>query len=442
MSDLYVHLASLLKQPGGREKLAKYLRSLPPQEQRLLWSILWSRIEARDNQKPPEWAWQVWLILAGRGWGKTRTGAEQVQSWAESGLHRRIALVGPTAADVRDVMVEGETGILKVSEFRMRPVYEPSKRRLTWPNGVIATTFSAEDADQLRGPQHHKAWCDEIASWKYPETWDMLMFGLRLGQSPQVVATTTPKPIRVISDLMKDEGKTVHVTRGNTYENQRNLAQSFIDKIVSKYEGTRLGRQELYAEVLDDVPGALWTLAMIEAAYVHDRPEMERIVVAIDPAVTSTETSDECGIVVAGRAMKDKVPHGYVLADYSCKASPTEWARKAVAAYHEYKADRIVAEVNNGGDLVELTLRMVDGGRDVPFTKVHASRGKRIRAEPVSALYEQGRMHHVGRFPQLEDQMRLFNPETYEGSPDRLDAMVWSFTNLIVEEQEPGVFVL
>ena len=334
---------------------------------------------------------------------------------------RRIALVGPTAADARNVMVEGESGILAISPDPERPLYEPSKRRLTWPNGAVATTYSADEPERLRGPQHDAAWCDELGAWRYPEAWDMLMFGMRLGADPRTVVTTTPRPAKLIRDLMRDP--ICVVTRGSSYENRANLAPAFFDQIIRKYEGTRLGRQELEAELLEDAPGALWSHGLIEASRLRLAPEMTRVVVAIDPAVTSGEEADETGIVVAG---KDKNGHGYVLADISGRYPPTEWARLAITAYRTHGADRIVAEVNNGGDMVGATLRMVD--RNVAFTEVRASRGKIVRAEPVAALYDQGRVHHIGTFPQLEDQMTNFTSDIDRAAAGirRTALMPWS----------------
>jgi len=393
---------------------------------------------ARPSQLAPPDAWAIWLILAGRGWGKTRTGAEFVLSRVLAGAAERIALVAPTAADARDVMVEGQSGILAVAPPWFRPVYEPSKRRLTFPNGATATTFSAEEADRLRGPQHDLAWCDEIAAWRDPMAWDMLAFGMRLGRNPQTCVTTTPRPTKLIRELVARAD--VVVTRGSSYENKDNLAPQFFAAIVKKYEGTRLGRQELLAEILSDTPGALWSHAIIEAARLSAAPPLQRIVVAIDPAVTSGDDADETGIVVVGR---DAAGHGYVLQDLSGKYSPTEWAKVAVTAYQTHRADRIVAERNNGGDMVQATIRMVD--RNAALSTVWASRGKVTRAEPVSALYEQGRMHHIGSFPQLEDQMTNFTSdfdrEAAGYSPDRLDALVWAVTELLVKPMSSfGVF--
>jgi phage terminase large subunit-like protein len=393
------------------------------------WSLL-----ARPNQLPPPGAWTIWMLLAGRGFGKTRAGAEFVKAEVEGGRARRVALVTSTAADGRDVVVEGESGLLAISSPWCRPQYEPSKRRLTWPNGAIATLYSAEEAYRLRGPQHDLAWADELAAWCDPAAWDQLMFGLRLGRTPRAVVTTTPRPVKIVRDLLAREGQDVVVSRGSSYENRSNLAPAFFAEIVRRYEGTRLGRQELNAEVLNDVPGALWSRDWIDGARVAVAPpDLMRVVVAIDPAVTSGEDADETGIVVAGVSSDQEV---YVLADLSGRYAPHEWAREAVGAYHRYQADCVVAEVNNGGEMVEAVLRQVDA--NVSFRAVHASRGKVTRAEPCAALYEQARAHHVGAFPKLEDQMCSltsdFDRKRAGYSPDRADALVWALTTLVVEQ--------
>jgi predicted phage terminase large subunit-like protein len=366
-------------------------------------------------------------VMAGRGFGKTRTGAEFIREEVTAGRMKRIALVAPTAADARDVMVEGESGLLAVCDrYGFRPLYEPSKRRLTWSNGAKAWTYSADEPDRLRGPQHDGAWSDEIAAWQYPESWDMLQFGLRLGINPRQIATTTPRPVPVVKDLLaQQESGTVVVTSGSSYENAENLAPAFVDQIIRRYEGTRLGRQEINAELLTDVPGALWTLALLDEHRLREAPVLQRIVIGVDPAASDGEGSAETGIVVAGKGSDG---HGYVLEDVTLAGSPNEWARAVVAAYQRHKADRVVAEINNGGAMVEHTLRTVD--RKLPITVVHASRGKITRAEPVAALYEQGKVHHVGAHIALEDQMT-----TYDGSgesPDRMDALVWALTDLLL----------
>lgn len=371
------------------------------------------------------------MVLAGRGFGKTRTGAEWVREQVEIHGKRRIALVAPTAADARDVMIRGESGLLSVFPDAAKPLYEPSKRLVTFANGAIATAYSADEPERLRGPQHDGAWCDEIAAWKYPdEAWDMLQFGLRLGDDPRVVVTTTPKPIKLIKALLKDPSFVI--TRGSTYENRGNLAESFFSKIIRKYEGTRLGRQELLAEVLEDVEGALWQRDWIESTRIREiRPKhLQRIVVAIDPAVTSAEDSDDTGIICAARGVDGR---GYVLDDDTCKLSPAGWAKRAVDLLHERSADRIIAEVNNGGDLVENTIRTVDSR--VPYKKVNASRGKLTRAEPIAALYEQGQVSHVGTFGHLEDEMCEYTGKSGEKSPNRMDALVWALTELMLGDQ-------
>jgi phage terminase large subunit-like protein len=386
---------------------------------------------ARPEQLPPPGNWRVWLLLAGRGFGKTRVGAEFCRREITAGRARRLALVAPTAADARDVMVEGESGIIACFPDAERPLFEPTKRRVTWANGAIATLYSADEPERLRGPQHDLAWCDELGSWRYPEAWDMLMFGLRLGHDPRVVATTTPRPTKLIRELIA--AKTTAVTRGSTFANRANLAPAFIEQITRRYHGTRLGRQELSGEVLEDSPGALWTHAMIEDHRARSAPaELARIVVAIDPAATSGEDADETGIIVVA---KDQAGHGYVLADMSGRYAPTEWARVALDAYRDWHADRIVAEINNGGEMVEATLRMIDPS--VAYQAVRASRGKVTRAEPCAALYEQGRVHHIGVFGPLEDQMcvfaRDFDRQRAGFSPDRVDALVWGLSDLLVE---------
>jgi phage terminase large subunit-like protein len=384
-------------------------------------------VHARPEQLAPPGDWSVWLILSGRGWGKTRTGAEWVKSLIVSGQARRVALVGSTAADVRDVMIEGESGLLSVCADWDRPLYEPSKRRVTFKNGAICTAFSTEESDRLRGPQHDAAWCDELAAWaNVRDTWDMLQFGMRLGKKPRICVTSTPRPIALLKELIMRPD--VHVIKGRTADNSANLPPAFLAEIVKRYEGTRLGRQELDGDILDDVPGALWSRDMIEAARIAKGtgPAMRRIVVAIDPAISVSETSDATGLVVVGLGDDN---HGYVIEDLSGKYSPTAWATKAIAAYKRHEADRIVAEANQGGAMVETTLRAVD--RSVPVRLVHASRGKITRAEPVSALYEQNRVHHVGAYPELEDELCSFEPGSAD-SPDRLDALVWGVTDLML----------
>ncbi|MGY3615942.1 DNA-packaging protein [Bradyrhizobium sp. USDA 10063] len=388
------------------------------------------RAKARPSQLPPEGDWLGWLLMAGRGFGKTFSGAGWVNELVDTRTAGRIALVAPTAADARDTMVEGQSGLLRMAPPWNRPQYEPSKRRLTWPNGAIATTFSSEEADRLRGPEHDAAWADELAAWNEPQaTWDMLMFGLRLGKHPRWLVTTTPRPVKLLKEILAREGRDVVVTRGSTFENEANLAPTFLAAVRQRYEGTRLGRQELNAELLSDMPGALWQLDWLDRDRVAAVPELRRIVVAIDPAVSNNEGSDETGIIVAG-VTKDQ--HAYVLEDLSGRYAPHEWAAKAIKAYRRHKADRIIAEVNNGGAMVEATIRALDPL--VSFKSVHASRGKVVRAEPIAALYEQRKVHHVGSFPVLEDQMCAFTSDFDRArvgySPDRVDSLVWALTEL------------
>jgi phage terminase large subunit-like protein len=394
----------------------------------------WRGEIARPSQVAPEGEWRTWLILAGRGFGKTRTGAEWVREEAEAGPGLRFALIAPTAADARDVMVEGESGILAISPPWFRPRYEPSKRRLTWPNGAMATLYSADEPERLRGPQHHRFWGDEPASWRYREAWDMLMFGLRLGDNPRGVVTGTPKPIALIRQLVADP--TTVVTRGSTYENAANLPAAFLDAIIKRYEGTRLGRQELNAEILDDIEGALWTRAVIDAGRVAKAPDLVRVVVGVDPAVTATEESDETGIVVVGQGVDMQY---YVLSDRTCRLSPDGWARRAVETFREFEADRIIGEVNNGGDLVEAVVGHAAKHLGVlhSYKSVRASRGKAVRAEPIAALYEQGRVHHVGSLAALEDQLCGWVPGAGDRSPDRMDALVWALSELATDAALP-----
>jgi len=409
-------------------------------DEELVWLSYEWHLFARDEQIPPEEEFSVWLILAGRGFGKTRTGAETVRDLVENKGYGRIALIAPTSADARDVMIEGESGIMACSPPWFKPIYTPSKRLLEWPNGAQAFTYSAEEPERLRGPQHDAGWADELCAWKYlRDTWDMYQFGLRLGDDPISIITTTPKPTKVLKEIMESDD--TEITRGSTYDNLSNLAPTFAKSVVAKYEGTRLGEQELHAKVLDDNPDALWNYAMIEDYRIKfdDCPDLVRIGVAIDPAVTANKKSDETGIIVGGAAYIGDTLHGFILEDCSLKAKPKKWAMVAETEYRAYSADRIIAEVNNGGDLVEANLRAINA--DVSYESVRASRGKAVRAEPVSALYEQGRIHHVGVFGTLEDQMTNFNPldPSAEGSPDRMDALVWLITWLFsLDKDEKG----
>jgi phage terminase large subunit-like protein len=387
---------------------------------------------ARPNQLIPPGDWQTWLVKAGRGFGKTRVGAETVRIWARS--FNLVNLIAATSDDARDVMIEGESGLLAVCPKQERPVYLPSRRQLRWPNGGKSLIFTADEPERLRGKQHQKLWMDELAAWRYPDAYDQAQFGLRLGKNPQAVVTTTPRPTKLVKQLAADP--TTHVTHGTTYENRANLAEKFYRLIITKYEGTRLGRQELDAEILMDNPGALWKRADIDDYRVTKMPDLDRIVIGIDPAVTSNQDSDETGMICVGRS-KERPPHFYVLDDLSGTMTPNEWAQRAVKGFRKHKADRLVAETNNGGDLVEVNVRTVDPY--IPYKAVHASRGKVTRAEPIAALYEQHRVHHVGTFGPLEDQMCDYNPAEDDGSPDRMDALVWAIWELA---EGAGVFGL
>lgn len=395
---------------------------------------------AMEHQLPPAGDWRAWVILGGRGAGKTRAGAEWVRAQVEgarprdAGPCQRLAIVGETLDQAREVMVFGESGILACSPPDRRPDWIASRRLLRWPNGAEAQIFSAHDPEALRGPQFDGAWVDELAKWpKAQDTWDMLQFGLRLGDDPRVCVTTTPRNVTVLKDLLKRDSTVV--THAATEANRANLARGFLEEVEARYAGTRLGRQELAGELLEDAEGALWRQAGLEALRVAQVPDLDRIVVAVDPPVSSHAGSDDCGIVVVGAVTRGPVPdwRAYVLEDASCSAaSPTEWARKALSMMEKWGADRLVAEVNQGGDLVETVIRQLNP--TVPFTKCHASRGKVVRAEPVAALYEQGRVFHARDLGALEDQMCAMTAQGFsgKGSPDRVDALVWALTDLIL----------
>lgn len=411
------------------EQRSRLLADLAPHEAEALLHD-W-RFWARPDQLPPNGEWRTWLVLAGRGWGKTRVGAEWVRASIKH--FQLVNVIAPTADDARDIMIEGESGLLAICPDSERPVYLPSKRRLEWPNGARTLIFTADEPDRLRGKQHMRLWCDELAAWRYPEAWDQAMMGLRLGSDPRVVATTTPRPTSSVLDLMNDPSTVV--TRGRTYDNAENLAPAFLQKIIKKYENTRLGRQELNAEILTDVPGALWTHRLIDDSRAASHPDLARVVVSIDPSGGDEDGNDMQGMVVAGRGVDG---HGYILDDLSCRLSPDGWGRRAVNAYHAHQADRIIAEINYGGAMVQHVIKTVDPS--VSYKEVHASRGKVARAEPVAALYEQGKIHHVGSFPMLEDQLCTWTPDTYDGSPDRLDALVWALTDLMLSGAQVMVY--
>jgi len=414
------------------EEVAAILKELGPkkaEELRHDWGF-W----ARPEQLEPEGSWNIWVALAGRGWGKTRAGAEWVRHRIRSG-DKIVHCVAPTKGDVRRVMVEGDSGLLSVcwsgdETYRGKhigyPVWSPTNNSLTWENGSKAVFFSAEDPERLRGPQAYSAWCDELCAWRNAQdTWDMMMFGLRLGKHPKVFVTTTPKTTKLIRTILDDEKTTI--STGSTYDNAANLADTFLDAVRKTYEGTRLGRQELYAEILDEASGALWNRTLLAKCEIEKEevPQLSRIVISIDPAVTANAESDMTGIVVAGIDVNGTA---YVLEDHTGRYTPQQWASKAIQLYRDHMADRIVAERNQGGDMVRHTLHTED--ETVPVKLVHASRGKMARAEPVSALYEQSKVKHVRGLNDLEDQMVQWEPLGSIGSPDRLDALVWALTDL------------
>ncbi len=398
---------------------------------------------ALPHQLPPEGSWKSWVIMGGRGAGKTRAGAEWVRSMVEgsrpldSGRARRVALVGETEGQVREVMIFGDSGILACSPPDRKPEWEAGRKRLVWPNGAVAQVFGAHDPEALRGPQFDAAWVDELAKWKKAEeTWDMLQFALRLGENPQQVITTTPRNVGVLKALLKNPSTVM--THAATEANKAYLAASFLDEVRARYAGTRLGRQELDGVLLEDMEGALWATAGLETVRVEGAPELDRIVVAVDPAVTGNAGSDECGIVVAGVVCKGAPQDwvAYVLEDATVSAkSPTDWARAALEAMRRHGAERLVAEVNQGGDLVESVIRQLDPL--VPYKALRAGRGKGLRAEPVAALYEQGRVKHLkaAGLGALEDQMCKMTVQGFQGrgSPDRLDALVWAIHELMIE---------
>ncbi len=409
----------------------RWLERLRPRvAQRLLHD--W-RFWARPEQLPPAGDWFCWLVLAGRGFGKTRMGAEWVRGLVEGptpltaadGAPARIALVGETFADVRDVMVEGESGLLAISPARWRPRFEPSRRRLVWPNGAQGFLYAAVEPDQLRGPQHHAGWADEIAKWHDgARAWSNLVLGLRLGAQPRVMATTTPRPLAWLKRLVAEP--TTVVVSGSTLDNRANLAPQFLAEVERLFAGTRLGLQELEGRIIEDVAGALWTRAMIEACRGPAPAVLERIVVAVDPPASHGEAADACGIIVAGR---DPAGGLHVLEDASCQGlRPLGWARAVARAYERHRADRVLGEVNNGGDMVEAVLRQV--APDMSYRAVRASRGKIARAEPVAALYERGLVRHADVFAELEEEMCNYTGAGGDTSPDRLDALVWALSDL------------
>lgn len=402
----------------------------PAAAQRVKWFA-----DARPNQITPEGDWEAWLILAGRGFGKTRLGAEDAWWYGACNPGAQIAVVAPTYNDVRGTCFEGVSGLIACTPRDLVADYNRTRQELRLINDTLFRGFSADTPERLRGPQFHRAWCDELAAWQYPEAWDQLMFGLRLGDRPQVVVTTTPRPTALVRSLAKD-ARTI-ITRGSTFDNAANLAPSALEKLKEKYEGTRLGRQELYAEILDDVPGGLWTR---DGILYGEAPEMTRVVVAVDPSGASgADDGDSIGIIVAGRGVDGRF---YVIEDATCDLGPAGWGRRVVERYHAHSADRIVAERNFGGAMVESVIRTAD--RQAPVKLVTASRGKAVRAEPIAALYEQGRVTHARGLELLEDQMMQMTLTGYvgENSPDRVDALVWALSEIALEKKaEAQIFL-
>lgn len=421
------------------EDYAKWLKRIKPET---LWQIEYDwPFWARTDQWPPLREWRTWFVMAGRGFGKTRMAAEYVRSCAEADGSLRIALVAATLHEARSIMIEGESGLLAIAPDEMRPTWEPSLKRLVWPSGAIANVFAASEPEALRGPEHHLAWADEVAKWERGvDAWDNLMMTMRLGEDPRIVATTTPRAVPLVRRLLKEDG--VSITRGAMEANRANLPNSYRQAMAETYGNARLGRQELLGEFLEDAEDALWTRDLIERCRVKIAPEMRRIVIGVDPPASAG--GDACGIIAVGKGADGKA---YVLADHSVKGrSPEGWARAVSAAALAWGADRVVAEANNGGDMVVSTLQAADVS--MPVKKVSASRGKVARAEPVAALYEAGKAFHIGAFPELEDELcGLISGGGYEGpgrSPDRADALVWAMSELMLGKRgnEPRVRVL
>lgn len=415
---------------GNEKAIEAFIRAVGRAEAKRIALDEWDA-SARPAQLPPDGDWRGWLFMGGRGAGKTRAGAEWVRSRIAAGA-KRIALIAPALNDAREVMIDGESGLAGLGPEADRPSYETSRRRLVWPCGAVAYVFSAEDRDSLRGPQFDTAWADEFAAWPDPQgVLDTLRPALRLGDDPRLMVTTTPRPIPALKRLIAADGTVV--THSASAENKANLAPGFIAAMEAAYGASRLGRQELGGELIEDPPGALWTRDGVEAAFAARPPDLDRIVVAVDPPASANANSDECGIVVAGAAGEGAARTAFILADRSFgPASPSAWAGVVAKAFESFEADAVIAEANQGGDMVASVLKAA--APDLPVTLVRASRGKRTRAEPVAALYAAGRVRHAGRFPALEDQMCSFGaPDGPRSSPDRVDALVWAVSSLLLK---------
>jgi phage terminase large subunit-like protein len=431
---------------GGRKLIDKFadLLALAPAERARLLATLTQKESfelfhdwafwARPEQTPPPGDWVYWLILAGRGAGKTRTGAEAVREWTKT--FAIVNLIGATHDDVREIMVLGESGLMAICPREERPRYARASARLAWPNGAVSQLFSAEEPDRLRGKQHMKLWCDELAAWRHADAFEQALLGLRLGEKPQAVITTTPRPTKIIKQLVED--KDAIVTRGSTFDNRHHLAEAFIQRITARYAGRSIGRQELFAEIVEEAPGALWTRALIERQRLAPGAapgDYAEIVVGVDPPAKSGARADECGIVVVGKTAAGAI---HVVADLTSQGdTPGQWASRVAAAFRRFKANRVVAEINNGGEMVVEVLRQSDP--NLPVRTVTATRGKFLRAEPVAAAYERGIVFHLGAFGKLEDQLCAltpdFDPRASGFSPDRADALVWAVADLIALER-------
>ena len=437
-TNCFERFATALKNLSGAkarsEKISALLTALTTDDLQKLY-FDW-RLWARQDQLPPPQDWTSWLLLGGRGSGKTRAGAEFIRSFAARFSGARLALIGETHSDTRDVMIEGVSGMLPIHALDERPVFEKTRGRLLWPNGTQAQLFSADEPDSLRGPEFNAAWCDEIAKWRYLDAaWDNLQFALRLGERPQQVITTTPRPVPLLKKLLADPHCVV--SRAKTYDNSDNLPDAFFDSVIARYENTRLGRQELNGEMIEERDDALWSRSMIETSRVGATPDLQRVVIALDPAASSSKKADACGIVAAGKGADG---HAYVIEDATLQGvRPDMWAAKAIALYHRHQADALIAEVNQGGEMIEAVVHAIDPS--VPVTPVRASRGKYLRAEPVATLYARGRVHHAGQFAALEDEMCDFAAGGLSNgrSPDRVDALVWAITALQLDAAGPMV---
>jgi phage terminase large subunit-like protein len=433
--------------PPPKQSWKSVLAKLPEEKQRSILAALseeevialnqdWFLSARREQFPPPHMNWFIWIILAGRGFGKTWSGANWILNEHQFGGAKESAIVAATSSDLRRNCVEGPSGLIQIAPPWFRPDHKPTQNKIVWPNGTVTHLYTSEKPERLRGPNHDRAWCDEMSYWRYVhQVWDNLMMTMRYGSDNKCVITMTPRPIRIIKDFQ--ERRDVIFSRGSSYDNLSNLSGEFAE-IIKKYKGTHLERQEIYGEITGDVDGALWSRAIIDANRVDKVPsKMNRVVIGVDPSITGGQYADEAGIVAAG-LVGGKEPHGYVLGDYSLRGSPEKWAKKAVWAYHHHSANLIIAERNQGGEMVGEVLKNVDAS--VPVKLVHASKGKVARAEPVALLDEQHQIHHVGVFPEMEDEMASFVPGDITESPNRVDARVWALSHLMVKSKRGGTW--